>query len=283
MRATWPIRRSDAGLLVGFYVAMTLLWTGIGALIKHSSDGTALGNADRDIEEWLVERRTPSRNTLSLVGSMLSETAIKIVVTAIVGVVLLWLLRRWFETLVIAVSLIIEAMIFMTVTLIVARPRPDVPRLDESPVSTSFPSGHVAAAACYGAMAVVLFWHTRRFWLRAMAVFLTLAIPTAVGVARMYRGMHYLTDVVGGAIIGAMCVVAVTWILKRAEARRLDEGTVLGPMKFDVRSAEYSDLPSSVAGRAGPNYSRSNRSRFMTFSQALTKSLANFSLASSEA
>lgn len=225
LRATWPIRWSDAGLLLGFYAVMTLLWTGIGALIKHFSDGTALGNADRDIEEWLVERRTPSRDTLSLVGSMLSETAIKIVVTAIVGFVLLKVLKRWFEPLVIVVPLIIEAMIFMSVTLIVARPRPDVPQLDGSPVSTSFPSGHVAAAACYAAMAVVLFWHTRRVWLRAVAVLLTVAIPVAVGVARMYRGMHYLTDVVAGAIIGAMSVVAVIWILKRAEGRRLDEAT----------------------------------------------------------
>ena len=77
-----PIRRSDAGLLVGFYVMVTLLWTGIGVLIKHVGEDGALGNADRDIEEWLVERRTPSCDTLSLFSSMLSETAIKIVVTA---------------------------------------------------------------------------------------------------------------------------------------------------------------------------------------------------------
>jgi len=242
LRETWPIGRSDAILLLGFYVAMTLLWTCIGLLIRQFGEGSALGNADRNIEEWLVERRTPSRDTLSLVGSMLSETAIKIVVTAVVGLGLLWVLKRWLETLVIAISLIIEAMIFMTVTLIVARPRPDVPQLDESPVSTSFPSGHVAAAACYGAMAVVLFWHTRNFWLRGLAMFLTVALPTAVGAARMYRGMHFLTDVVAGALIGAMCVVAVTWILTRAEARRCDEGTghrpvEVGPNKHPDRLA----------------------------------------------
>ncbi len=239
LRDTWPIRRSEAGLLLGLYVIMTLLWTAVGMLVKHIGEDGALGNADRDIAERLVVSRTPSRDTLSLIGSMLSETAVKIVVTAIVSAVLLWVLKRWLDTLVIAVSLIIEAMIFMTVTLIVARPRPDVPQLDSSPVSTSFPSGHVAAAACYGAMAVVLFWHTRRFWLRSLAVFFTVAIPTAVGVARMYRGMHYLSDVVAGAIIGVMCVVAVTWILTRAEARRLDE--VTGHRPADMRSGDDPD------------------------------------------
>jgi membrane-associated phospholipid phosphatase len=215
---------------------MTLLWAGIGAIVKHFSEDAALGNADQDLAQWLVERRTPRRDTLSWVGSMLSETTVKIVVTAIVVLVLLRVLKRWLDPLVIAVSLIIEAMIFMTVTLIVARPRPDVPQLDGSPVSSSFPSGHVAAAVCYGAMAVVLFWHTRRFWLRALAVLLTVAIPVAVAVARMYRGMHYLTDVVAGAIIGAMCVVAVVWILQRAEARRLNE--VSGHRPDDLRSTD---------------------------------------------
>lgn len=209
---------------------MTVLWAGIGSLIEHLDEGTAVGKVDRRLAEWLVGRRTPTRNTFSLIGSMLSETAIKVVLTAIVCLVLLRVLRRWFEPLVIAVSLIVEAMIFMTVTLIVGRPRPDVPRLDGSPVSSSFPSGHVAAAACYGAMAVVVFWHTRRVWLRALAVLLTLVVPVIVGLARMYRGMHYLTDVVSGAIIGATCVVAVVWILKRAEARRLKEAS-LGVVK----------------------------------------------------
>ena len=59
---------------------VTLL--GIGVLIKHVGEDGALGKANRDIEEWLVERRSPSCDTPSLFGSMLSETAIKIVVTA---------------------------------------------------------------------------------------------------------------------------------------------------------------------------------------------------------
>jgi membrane-associated phospholipid phosphatase len=77
---------------------------------------------------------------------------------------------------------------------------------------------------CYAAMAVVVFWHTRKTWIRAVAVIATILVPTAVALARMYRGMHHLTDVLGGAMIGAMCVVFVTWLLRRAEDRRLSTG-----------------------------------------------------------
>jgi membrane-associated phospholipid phosphatase len=199
---------------------MTALWVGVGEAIAHLTPGTALGDADQRIEEWFYQRRTPRLDDLSLVGSMLSETAIKIAVTAIVCLTLLWVFHRWFESLVIAVSLVLEAMVFLTVTLIVKRPRPDVPHLDGSPVSSSFPSGHVAAAVCYGAMVVVLFWHTRKTWLRISAAVVVAMIPVAVGLARMYRGMHHLTDVVAGAIIGAMSVALVTMILQRAESHR---------------------------------------------------------------
>ena len=221
LRTTWPLQKSDFAALLAFYVGMTLLWTGVGEIIKHFAARRAVGRADQNIEEWFVDRRTPTLNDLSLVGSMLSETAIKIAVTAVVGLALLWAFRRWIDTLVIWVSLVVEAMIFLTVTTIVARPRPDVPKLDGSPVSSSFPSGHVAAAMCYAAMAVVVFWHTRKSWIRVLTVIATILVPVAVALARMYRGMHHLTDVLAGAIIGAMCVVFVTWLLRRAEDRRL--------------------------------------------------------------
>jgi undecaprenyl-diphosphatase len=102
----------------------------------------------------------------------------------------------------------------------VGRPRPAVPRLDGSPVDSSFPSGHAAAATCYAAMAVVVFWHTRaRVW-RTVAVVLAVLVPVIVGVARMYRGMHHLTDVAGGIVLGAATVTITVLVVTRAEARR---------------------------------------------------------------
>ena len=49
--------------------------------------------------------------------------------------------RRWLEPLVVAVPLIVEAAAFITITFIVRRPRPDVPRLEGSPVDSIVPVG----------------------------------------------------------------------------------------------------------------------------------------------
>lgn len=222
-RDTWPIQWRDAGLLLACYAALTGVWTAIGWAIVHLADSTAIVRTDQRIANWLVERRTATLDDWSLIGSLLAETVTKIIVTAIVVMVLLWFVKRWLEPLVVAVSLILEAMVFISVTWIVGRPRPAVEALDSSPVQSSFPSGHSAAAACYAAIAVVVFWHTRSRWIRAVAVVVTLAIPIIAGLARMYRGMHYLTDVVAGALLGAASVLAVTLILLRAEERRRRE------------------------------------------------------------
>jgi membrane-associated phospholipid phosphatase len=225
LRETWPIQWRDVGLLLACYVALTGVWSAIGWMIVEPLDDTEIVRTDERIANWFVERRTPALDDWSLVGSLLAETIVKIVVTAIIVGILLWAVKRWLDPLVVAVSLILEAMVFVTVTVIVGRPRPDVERLDGSPVDSSFPSGHAAAAACYVAIAVVVFWHTRNRWIRALAVVLTASMPIIVGVARMYRGMHHLTDVIAGALLGVASVVLVTLILCRAEDRRRSRET----------------------------------------------------------
>jgi undecaprenyl-diphosphatase len=235
---------------------LTGVWSAIGWTIVDVADGTELVRTDERIANWLVERRTPTLDDVSHAGSLLAETIVKIVVTAIIVVVLLRAVKRWLEPLVVAVSLILEAMVFITVTWIVGRPRPDVGRLDGSPVGSSFPSGHVAAATCYAAVAVVVFWHTRRRWIRALAVVVTVAAPVTVGLARMYRGMHFLTDVVAGVLLGAASVAVVIWIVCRAEDRRRghDVGHDVARERSDGRDIEVHE--SSAPALTSTTWSR---------------------------
>ena len=255
LRDTWLLHWREIGLLTGCYVALTGIWSAIGWLIVHPLDDTEVVRTDVRLANWFVDQRTPALNDWSLFGSYLAETIVKIVVTAIIVGVMLWAFKRWLESLVVAVSLILEAMVFITVTWIVNRPRPDVEAVDASPVDTGFPSGHAAAAMCYAAIAIVVFWHTRKRWIRALAVVFSVAIPIIVGVARLYRGMHFLTDVVAGVLLGAASVVLVTVILCRAEDRRRsredDDG---GPAPPDIVPDDEL-APPTVATTGSPTWS----------------------------
>ena len=150
-----------AGRLALAYLALTAVWAGLGLLLTGALAGTWVGPLDRDVAGWLVGRRTALLDGWSQVGSMLAETMVKVIVTAVIAVVMLLVWRSWREPFLVSVALILEAAVFITVTTLVARPRPDVPALEEVSVGTSFPSGHAAAAAAYGAIAIVIFEHTR--------------------------------------------------------------------------------------------------------------------------
>lgn len=217
LRDTWPLHRRQLGLLAAAYVAITAAFVGLGLLLTGPLDDSGLQRTDDRLERWFVDRRTPTWNSISWCGSMLAETTTKVVLTAIVCGFLLRRCRRWYEAAIVAVPLILEAAAFLTITLIVGRPRPDVPRLDGSPVNSSFPSGHTAAALCYGAIVVVVALHSRRgrrarVWFGGAVVAL---VTVTVGLARMYRGMHHLSDVVAGVLLGAVSVVASVVILAR--------------------------------------------------------------------
>jgi undecaprenyl-diphosphatase len=220
MRETWPLRTRQWLFVLATYLTLVGVWSAVGKGLTGPWKDSAVVRQDGRVARWFVAQRTPTRTDLSWVGSQMSETLLKIVVTALLGLLMLGLFKRWLEPLVIALPLAVEAAVFLTVTVLVKRPRPDVPRLDGSPVATSFPSGHVAAACVYGSVAVIVFWHTRNRLARAGAVIVTGSIPICVGLARMYRGMHSLTDVIAGGLLGITSTVVITTMLARTPQGR---------------------------------------------------------------
>jgi undecaprenyl-diphosphatase len=234
------LRWSDVGLFLASYVALVVLWVGIGEATTRSA---WLTSRDQSVAEWFVATRTAGLDTLSELGSNLAGTMVKVAVTAVLalGMRLLW--KRWREPLMMVVPLVLEASVFITVTYLVARPRPDVERLESSPVDSSFPSGHVAAAAAYGALVIIVYWHSRRRVARAAIVVLSVAVPVIVAWARMYRGMHHLTDVIAGVLLGIMSVVLSWWLIHRA-IRRTERAMALPAQATAPLERSTTALPS---------------------------------------
>jgi undecaprenyl-diphosphatase len=90
-----------------------------------------------------------------------------------------------------------------------------------APSSYSFPSGHALFAVCFfGGLAVLL---THRLNNRAVQVavwLLAAVIILLIGSSRVYLGVHYPTDVVGGYAVGLAWVTAVAFGDRLAEHRR---------------------------------------------------------------
>ncbi len=121
-------------------------------------------------------------------------------------------------------------LVTLVVKEIVDRPRPSesVVQVLQEATSASFPSGHVVNSVVYlGALAVVLNLRLRPSLSLRTAQALIVALVLATGLSRIYLGMHWLGDVVGGFAFGAAVVAAAVWIWRawpksaRGEQRHL--------------------------------------------------------------
>ncbi len=174
-----------------------------GMLLAKVGSHTALGRADAGVERWLAGHRTGVLNTVSLVVAEVGGTPVitSLAIITVAAAALRW--RRWREPVLVGAAVLGEVLIFLAITTLVDRPRPPVPQLDAAPPTSSFPSGHTAAAiVLYGSWALLAFERARSALVRGLFTTLAVAVPIAVGMARLYRGMHFPTDVIAGALLG---------------------------------------------------------------------------------
>jgi undecaprenyl-diphosphatase len=191
-------------------VLIWLVLVAIGHLLGHQWKDSALVRWDASVDRHLAADRQDPWTDITHLTTYLAETITVIAVGLLAFVLLRLGLKRWREPLFLAVALVGEVTIFVSTTLLVDRARPPVRHLDSAPPTSSFPSGHTAASvALYGGLAVIAWRVGAAAWLRTLATAAAVLVPVVVAVSRMYRGMHYPTDVIAGALL-ACCWLAVT-------------------------------------------------------------------------
>lgn len=137
---------------------------------------------------------------------------------------LLWALPLWFagrkrEAVDLPILLVIDGVLTYLLKIALAIPRPpaslatvlSVPFDDVS--DFSFPSGHTTRAF---AAALLLTVRTRD-WRWGVPLF---AYAIAVGLSRVYVGVHWPSDVLGGALLGIGWTLAFLWLADRGTYRR---------------------------------------------------------------
>lgn len=172
---------------------------------------------DTVIRQWAYEQRGPLLNRIVIAVTYLGNW--QTVVT--VALVLVALPRtRWRYGLPYVCVSAASTALYKVMKAIFARPRPElaVRIIEES--GWSFPSGHsMNCIVCYG----ILIYLIRRYCPdRRMANLLTVllaALILAIGCSRVYVGVHYPTDVLGGWSLGLAFLLSATLIYERVRGK----------------------------------------------------------------
>ena len=173
----------------------------VGLLFDMVDRDTGLARWDTAVAEWGSENATSWSTTVLDRLTDLGGSGYLVVICA--GVAIYDYLRYHNHNVIVFLIVVLVGVVTINngLKLIVDRERPDVTHLVGSSGS-SFPSGHsAAAAAAWFALALVIgrYWSRRgRATLAAVAAVITLAVAAS----RALLGVHWLTDVLAGMIVG---------------------------------------------------------------------------------
>jgi membrane-associated phospholipid phosphatase len=169
-----------------------------------------LVHIDGPVTRYVVDHRTEWLTTMMRAVSLLGSTTVLIPVIIGVG---LWARRRgkgWRPLAILAAAQLGSIALYDLIKPLVARPRPAVGQLVATATGFSFPSGHATqATAVLGALAYLASAWTPR-WSVKVAVWAAAAIAVVlVGFSRVYLGVHWASDVIGGSALGGLWLAAV--------------------------------------------------------------------------
>jgi undecaprenyl-diphosphatase len=213
-----PVRLIEAIALVGLLAAILSLYL-FAKLATEVREGDTI-TFDVTVRNWIHQFASPAM-TLVMKGFSLLGYDVLLVELAIAIVIFLRL--RWRKAAAwLAITMAGAVALDVALKHAFHRPRP-VAFFGDAPHSYSFPSGHALASFCfYGVLAGLLADRfQKQSWRVAVGViagFLVLAI----GISRIYLGVHYPSDVVAGYLAAAVWVstmLAIDHIGTRAFAR----------------------------------------------------------------
>ena len=199
---------------VGLGVAALALWL-FGALLEEVLDNAAVVRFDVAAMTWVDGRVTPlGLRVFGLITRLGDVPAIPLIAAA--GAFVLWRERRRLFLVCWLSAFVGGVLVNKLLKLLVHRSRPPLAMERLHVMSFSFPSGHTMAATIgYGMLAYMLATHWRPRRVQRRYIILSAAVlALLVGVSRIYLGVHFPTDVLGGFAAGtawlAICVTGTT-------------------------------------------------------------------------
>lgn len=217
-----------AFLTLGFFIAAAAI--SIFAALASAVQYGLTQRFDETVLQWFATHRSPIMNRVMLEITILG-TGVVLIVIVLIASVFLWLTHHRWSVYMLLLG-VFGAKLFNTLLKhTFARERPSVVEWITHTTSASFPSGHaMSSIVTYGTVAYLVGRLEPTRTLRITTWLLVALIVIAIGISRMYLGVHYPSDVIAGFLAGlgwiafvAAMVTAINFFADRRPETRAEE------------------------------------------------------------
>jgi len=167
---------------------------------------------DRALNLFFYTHQVSYLTTIMLIFTTVAD---KYVITALLLLTLFVLYLKKLRQVMLPVVVVVTGAVLTTYLgkLLVARPRPEWSQITE--LSFSFPSGHATAAmVLFGLLAFLLVRYAQSWSLKIHVLYGAVFLIGTIGFSRVYLGVHYLSDVLAGYIVGGLwLLLGISFIL----------------------------------------------------------------------
>ncbi len=172
---------------------------------------------DIHISEEIQEKQTPDLNILMIWLSWFGRTSVSVVMVGII--LLIFFILRLKKEAVLMVSTLLSGILGLGLKMLINRPRPskDLVVLLEETKYQSFPSGHVLFYTVFFGALILIILHLKniKYKFKLFLIIICLSMIFFGAVSRVYLGAHWFTDVLGGFILGILCVLIMAYFYVR--------------------------------------------------------------------
>ncbi len=213
--ATVARLRHLGALLVGLLGVLVLGGWLVGSAVEAVTGSGDRTRLDGPVTRAIVEQRSDGLTTLFRAVTILGDRPALVSLVLVVGLTLRVRRRSWAPLAFLAIAQLGSIILYNAVKALVARPRPAIGPVVASATGYGFPSAHATqAAAVWGALTVLALRSLADRRARCAVTSAAATLVVLIGVSRLYLGVHWATDVVGGWALGALWLAGLVAIVK---------------------------------------------------------------------